>query len=256
MPGSAMITDPFFYVVAVPAVFLYGLSKGGFGGIAILSMPLLSLAISPLQAAAIMLPVLMVQDVVTVWSYRRTWDAATLIHLAPGTLAGILAGYVFAAQVSEPAVRIIVGLIAVAFCLDRWLRPALGEGERRPQNWLSGTLLGGLSGYTSFVIHVGGPPFNMYALPRGLSRDAFVGSAGIFFAVVNLVKVPPFIALGQLTLGSLATAALLFPLAVLSNIVGIWLVRRVPAVLFYRVIYVLTFIVGCVLLAGSIRALA
>lgn len=250
-----MITEPFFYVVAVPAVILYGLSKGGFAGIAILSMPLLSLAISPVQAAAIMLPVLMVQDVVTVWSYRRTWDAATLLHLAPGALAGIVAGYVFASHVSEPAVRLIVGLIAVAFCLDRWLRTAAAEGEVRPQNWLSASVLGWLSGYTSFVIHVGGPPFNMYALPRGLSRDVFVGSAGIFFAVVNVVKVAPFIALGQLTLANLATATALFPLAIVSNMAGIWLVRRVPTVLFYRIIYVLTFVVGCVLLAGAIPAM-
>ncbi|MBY0362084.1 MAG: sulfite exporter TauE/SafE family protein [Phreatobacter sp.] len=249
-----MITDPFFYVVAVPAVILYGLSKGGFSGVAILSMPLLSLAISPIQAAAIMLPVLMVQDVVSVWSYRRTWDKATLIHLAPGALAGILAGYLFAAHVSEPAVRIIVGIIAVAFCLDRWLRPPPAGGEQRPHNWFSGSILGTLCGYTSFVIHVGGPPFNMYAMPRGLSRDVFVGSAALFFAAVNLVKVTPFIALGQLTVGNLATAATLFPLAVLANMGGIWLVRRVPTILFYRIIYILTFGVGCVLLADGVRA--
>lgn len=249
-----MITDPFFYVVAVPAVILFGLSKGGFSGVAILSMPLLSLAISPIQAAAIMLPVLMVQDVVSVWSYRRTWDKATLIHLAPGALAGILAGYVFASYVSEPAVRIIVGIIAVAFCLDRWLRPLPDGGEKRPHNWFSGSILGMLSGYTSFVIHVGGPPFNMYTMPRGLSRDVFVGSAALFFAAVNLVKVTPFIALGQLTFGNLATAATLFPLAVLANMGGIWLVRRLPTILFYRIIYILTFGVGCVLLADGVRA--
>ncbi len=249
-----MITDPFFYVVAVPAVILYGLSKGGFGGVAILSMPLLSLAISPIHAAAIMLPVLMVQDVVTVWSYRKTWDWPTLKHLAPGALVGILAGYVFASYVSEPAVRLIVGIIAVAFCLDRWLRPPPAGGEQRPQDWTAASALGALSGYTSFVIHVGGPPFNMYAMPRGLPRDVFVGTAAVFFAAVNLVKVTPFLALGALTPGNLATAAVLFPLAIVANMGGIWLVRRVPAHLFYRIIYVLTFLVGCVLLVGGVRA--
>jgi uncharacterized membrane protein YfcA len=248
-----MITDPAFYAVAVPAVTLYGLSKGGFAGVAILSMPLLSLVISPIQAAAIMLPVLMVQDVVTVWSYRKTWDGATLLHLAPGALAGIVAGYLFASFVSDAAVRIIVGVIAVAFCLDRWIRHNGKGTEGRPQNWLSGTILGALSGYTSFVIHVGGPPFNMYALARGLPRDVFVGSAALFFAAANLVKVVPFIALGQLTLENVATAAVLFPLAVVANLAGIWLVRRMPAGLFYRLIYMLTFLVGCVLLVGGLR---
>lgn len=248
-----MITDPAFYAVAIPAVTLYGLSKGGFSGIGILSMPLLSLVISPIQAAAIILPVLIVQDVVTVWTFRGKWDAATLWHLAPGALAGILAGYLFASYVSDGAVRIIVGLIAIGFCLDRWLRPAPAI-EGRPQNWLSGTLLGALSGYTSFVIHIGGPPFNMYAIARGLPRDVFVGSSALFFAASNLIKVPPFIALGQLSLENLGTAAVLFPLAVVANMAGIWLVRRMPTGLFYQLIYALTFLVGCVLLAGGIRA--
>lgn len=247
-----MITDPVFYAAAVPAVVLQGLSKGGFSGIAILAAPLLSLVISPVQAAAIMLPVLIVQDAVTVWSYRRTWDGATLLHLAPGALAGIGGGYLAASLVSEPAIRIIVGLIAIGFCLDRWLRRNAAP-EGLPQNWLSGTILGALSGYTSFVIHVGGPPFNMYALARGLSRDVFVGTSAVFFAAVNLVKVPPFLALGQLSPENLATSAVLFPLAVVANLGGIWLVRRVPGALFYRLIYALTFLVGCALLAGGLR---
>jgi len=251
-----MITDPVFYLAAVPAVILYGLSKGGFSGVAILSTPLLALVVSPLQAAAIMLPVLMVQDVVTVWSYRRTWDRRTLLHLAPGALAGIVAGYLFASVVSDAAVRILVGVIAIAFCLDRWLRSPSRRAVLRPHNWASGTILGAISGYTSFVIHVGGPPFNMYAIPRGLARDHFVGTAALFFAALNLVKVPPFLALGVLTPGVLATAAALFPLAVVANLAGIWLVRRVPPDLFYRLIYALTFLVGCVLLAGGLRALA
>ena len=248
-----MITDPVFYAVAVPAVTLYGLSKGGFSGVAILSTPLLALAVPPIQAAAIMLPVLIVQDVVTVWSYRKTWDARTLLHLAPGALLGIAAGFLFASWVSDSAVRIIVGLIAVSFCLDRWIRSG-ARIDARPHDWRSATVLGAISGYTSFVIHVGGPPFNMYALARGLSRDVFVGTAGVFFAAVNLVKVGPFVALGQLTVENLGTAAVLFPLAVAANLAGIWMVRRVPADLFYRLIYGLTFAVGCFLLVSGIRA--
>lgn len=250
-----MITDPSFYAAAIPAVTLYGLSKGGFSGVAILSMPLLSLVISPVAAAAIILPVLMVQDVVTVWSYRKTWDGRTLAYLAPGALAGIATGYAFASVVAEPAVRVIVGLIAVIFCLDRWLRPGAATAAPRPHNGVSATLLGWISGYTSFVIHVGGPPFNMYAMPRGLNRDVFVGTAAMFFAAINLVKVAPFFALGQMTPENLGTAAALFPVAILSNMAGIWLVRRVPAAAFYSIIYALTFVVGAVLLIGGIRAL-
>lgn len=250
-----MIVDPIFYAAAIPAVILYGLSKGGFSGVGILSMPLLALVVSPVQAAAIMLPVLMVQDVVTVTSYRRTWDARTLLYLAPGALLGILAGYVFASLVSDAHVRIIVGLIAVGFCLDIWFRPRPQGAVPRPHDWRAGTLLGGLSGYTSFVIHVGGPPFNMYVLPRGLHRDVFVGTSAMFFAAVNVVKVTPFFALGQFSFENLTTAAVLFPVAIISNMAGIWLVRRVPVDIFYRVIIGLTFAVGLFLLWTGVLAL-
>lgn len=249
-----MIVDPLFYAAAVPAVTLYGLSKGGFQGIGILSMPLLSLVIAPVQAAALILPVLMVQDVVTVWSYRRTWHGPTLLHLVPGALVGILAGFLFASVVSDAAIRLIVGTIAVGFCLDRWLRARAELIQPKPQNWLSGTVFGALSGYTSFVIHIGGPPFNVYAMPRGLSRDVFVGTSAIFFAGVNWVKVPPFLALGQMTLENLSTSAALFPVAIASNAAGIWLVRRVSPAAFYQIIYGLTFLVGSFLLVTGIRA--
>ena len=249
-----MIIDPIFYAAAIPAVTLYGLSKGGFQGIGILSMPLMSLVIAPVQAAAIMLPVLMVQDVVTVWSYRRTWHAPTLFHLVPGALAGIAAGYLFASVVSDPAIRLIVGTIAVGFCLERWFRPRSQSALAAPQSWLWGTVFGALSGYTSFVIHIGGPPFNVYTMPRGLSRDVFVGTSAIFFAGVNWVKVPPFLALGQMTSENLATSAVLFPLAILSNATGIWLVRRVSPTAFYKMIYALTFLIGSFLLSSGLRA--
>lgn len=249
-----MILDPIFYFAAVPAVILCGLSKGGFSGVAILSTPLLALVVPPVQAAAIMLPVLMVQDVVTVSSYRKTWDAKTLAYLFPGALLGILAGYFFAKFVTDAEIRVLIGALALIFCLDVWLRPRPTGALPRPHHWRSGTILGALSGYTSFVIHVGGPPFNMYAVPRGLSRDVFVGTAGIFFAVVNVVKVPPFFALGQFTAENLLTAAALFPAAILSNMAGIWLVRRVPPELFFKIIVWLTFFVGCVLVWTGFRA--
>ncbi|MEI8145186.1 MAG: sulfite exporter TauE/SafE family protein [Alphaproteobacteria bacterium] len=250
-----MITDPIFYLAATPAVFLLGLSKGGFSGVGILSMPLIALVIPPVQAAAIMLPVLMAQDVVTVWSYRKTWDKASLTHLVPGALLGIAAGYVFATVVPESVVRVLIGLIAIGFCLDHWVRPSAAGLAARPHDWRSGTILGAASGYTSFVIHVGGPPFNMYTIPRGLDRDTFVGTAAVFFAFVNLVKLPAFLALGQMSIPNLATAAALLPLAIVSNLFGIWLVRRVPAELFYRMIYALTFIVGVALSISGLRSM-
>ena len=100
----AMLTDPFFYLVAIPAVFLLGLTKGGFAGIGVVAVPMMTLAVSPVMAASIILPILLVQDVVSVWSFRKTWDRSILILMLPAAAVGILLGWALAALVDE-AVR-------------------------------------------------------------------------------------------------------------------------------------------------------
>jgi uncharacterized membrane protein YfcA len=92
-----VLTDPLFYLAAIPAVILLGLAKGGFAGIGILGVPLMALVISPVQAAAILLPILLVQDVVSVWVFRRARNNAVLARMLPGAAIGVVAGYMLAA---------------------------------------------------------------------------------------------------------------------------------------------------------------
>ena len=66
-----IITDPLFYLLAIPAIVALGIGKGGFAGVGMISTPLLALVMPPLQAAAILLPILLCQDVISVWVYRR-----------------------------------------------------------------------------------------------------------------------------------------------------------------------------------------
>src|ERR1700689_4283728 len=94
--SSAVITDPLFYLLAIPAVTLLGLSKGGFAGLGMVSTPMLALIIPPLQAAAILLPLLIVQDAISVWTYRRAWSAWNLKVLMPGAAFGMGMGALFA----------------------------------------------------------------------------------------------------------------------------------------------------------------
>jgi len=243
-----MLTDPLFYAVAIPAVILLGLAKGGFAGIGVVAVPLMALVISPVLAASITLPILLVQDVVSVWSFRKTWDKGLLVLMLPAAAAGIFLGWLLAARVSVAAVELSIGVIAIAFSLQRlWVERAMKTaaaveaGPARP--WL-GALCGAAAGFTSQVAHAGGPPFQIYVLPRRLPRDVFIGTSAIFFATVNWMKVPAYVALGQFTRPVLATAAVLLPLALASTWAGVWLVRRTPAEGFYRLIYLLLIAVG------------
>ena len=241
-----MIDDPWFYAVAIPAVILVGLSKGGFAGISALSLPLLALHISPLKGAAIMLPILMVQDVVSVWAYWRKWDPANLKVLFPGALVGIAAGYFLAAYVDDAAIKLVLGVIALVF----GTRHFLGEKTdvSKTANPKAGVFWGAVSGFTSMIANAGQPPFQVYVMPQRLPRDVFIGTSLIFFAVVNWIKVPPFIALDLFTRETLLTSFALFPLAIAATWVGVLLVRRVPADPFYRIIYLLMILLGAKLI--------
>ncbi|MGW8189360.1 sulfite exporter TauE/SafE family protein [Sphingomonas hankookensis] len=239
-----MIADPVFYALAVPAVLMLGLAKGGFSGMGALSLPMLALAVDPVRAAAILLPILIVQDVVGIWAFRRTIDWRVIAWMLPGAGAGIALGYGFASQVQPSAVLAAVGGISIAFGLWRLWAERHGMPAARPSPGWVGTMFGMASGFTSQIAHAGQPPFQLWVLPRQLPRDVLVGTTALFFGAVNWLKVPAYLALGQFTPENLATSAVLLPLAIAATVAGVWLVRRVSAKRFYRAIYVLMIAVG------------
>lgn len=247
--------DLAFFAVMTPAVILMGLSKGGFSGLGLLSLPLMALIVSPVQAAAIMLPILIVQDVVTVWSYRREFDRRNLATLLPGAGLGVIAGYLLAAKVSDSAVGLAVGVISISFALRRLLGSRSAAAPVTQANYSAGTFWGVICGFTSMVAHAGGPPFQIYLMPQRLPPAVFVGTGALFFALMNWIKVVPYFFLGQFTAQNLTASAVLFPVAIASTLAGVWLVRRVPAERFYTLIYWLLIGVGLKLVYEGVRPL-
>jgi uncharacterized membrane protein YfcA len=255
-----MLTDPLFYAAAVPAVILVGLSKGGLGGaMALLGVPLMALVIPPVQAAAILLPILIVMDMVGLWTWRRESDPKTLLIMLPGAVLGILIGWLTAAYVTETMIRLIVGIVALIFSLD-YARRRWGEAAKdaagRPHNRVSGAFWGTLAGFTSFVSHAGGPPYQIYALPLRQPPGIYVGTSVRFFAVVNAVKVIPYFALGQFDASNLATSAVLLPLAPVATLAGAWAVRRLKAEVFYPLMYAMVFLAALKLIWDGASGMA
>jgi uncharacterized protein len=238
-----MITDPLFYAAAIPAVIILGLAKGGFAGLGILAVPLMALAASPVQAASITLPILIVQDVVSVWAFRHSFERSILLLMVPSAAVGIAAGYALAAFVSSAAVELAIGIVSIAFALFR-LKADRGLAKAPEQSLAAGAFWGAVAGFTSQIAHAGGPPFQIYVLPKRLARDTFIGTSALFFAIINWIKVPAYAALGQFTETNLLTAAVLMPLAIVSTAAGVWLIRRVPTERFYTLIYALLLAVG------------
>ncbi|TNC74380.1 sulfite exporter TauE/SafE family protein [Rubellimicrobium roseum] len=248
--------DPLALAVMALAAAIVGLAKGGLAGVGTMAVPVLALVLSPVQAAAILLPILCLTDIVATWTWWGTWSRRTLALMLPGAIAGIGIGWLTAALVSDAVVRLIVGTVAVAF-VARWLwqlwhrRPAVP----RPEAAAPASFWGSLAGYTSFVAHAGGPPFQVYTLPLGLDPRTLTGTSVAFFTIVNYVKLIPYAALGEFDAQNLGASALLAPVAVAFTFVGAWIIRRMRAEVFYPVTYVLTALVGLKLVWDGLAGL-
>ena len=236
-----MITNPWFYAAAIPALLVTGVSKGGFaGGLGILAVPLMSLTAPPLQVTGIMLPCLILMDLLSTWGYRHSFDKQNLMILLPSALAGNLLGYLTFAWFNDRVLGLMIGLVAVLFALNARLRRGL-DPPPAPRSFLKGTFWGTVSGFTSFISHTGGPPLSVYLLPQRLEKTVYAGTCVMYFAIVNVTKVPSFFLLGQLNAGNLLTSLVLSPLAPLGVAIGIWLHSRIDPKWFFQVIYALVF---------------
>jgi uncharacterized membrane protein YfcA len=246
-----MIQDPFFYLCAIPAVLIFGIAKGGFGGgIAVISVPLMALAVSPVQAAAILLPVLVVMDVVALWSFRGKWDKQNLRFTLPGAIAGIVVGSLVFRYLNDDMIRILIATIALIFCANYYFGSK--TPEPRPASVGRGTFWGAVAGFTSFGIHAGGPPLSVYMLPQQLEKTRLMGTFAIFFATVNAIKLIPYTWLGQFNSQNLLTSLILIPLAPVGVRLGYFLLHKVSERLIYQLCYFFLGIVGVkLLLEGS-----
>ncbi len=242
-----LITAWPFYAVAVPAVLLLGIAKSGFGaGLGSLAVPLMALAVPVPQAAAILMPVLLLMDVLGLAAFRRDFDARLLRLLVPCGLLGTVIGTLSFRLMDAHTVAAIVGACTLLFLAQRLLFPPRVDSAPPPR-WV-GALLSVMSGFTSFVAHAGGPPINAYVIPQRLQPITFTATMAVFFFAINLSKWIPYGWLGLLDLRSMATSLVLLPLAPIGVWSGVRIARRIDAKLFYRLIYAGMFFTGCKLL--------
>lgn len=251
-----MITDPYFYFVAIPAVLITGISKGGMGGgLAILAVPMMSLVISPVQAAAIMLPILCVMDIVGVWGFRGTYDKGNLNTILPAAAVGILIGAFSFHYLSEHHIKLLIGAIALIFTINYWYKKIRKvETEIKPASKLRGSFWGALAGFTSFSVHAGGPPITIYMLPQKLDKTLFVGTTVIIFFAINHMKLLPYGWLGLFDSTNLMTSLALIILAPIGVFLGMYLHKRISDFWFFLICYSMLFMAGCKLMYEGLSA--
>jgi uncharacterized protein len=239
--------DIWFWALALLAALFVGASKGGLPMIGVLAVPIMALAISPVVAAGLLLPIYIVSDVYGLWLYRKSYDLRNIRIIVPAATIGIGIGWAAASITSAIQVKLLVGIIGLSYCIEAVLNFHRNLPPR-PADVPRGFFWGTIAGFTSFVSHAGAPPYQMYVLPQRLEKMVYAGTSTIIFAIINLLKLPPYWFLGQVNIGSLETGLYLAPVAVAGAYLGYKLTSVIPQKLFFRIVEVALFLVSVKLL--------
>lgn len=238
-----LLSQPLAYIlVATLAAFAVGLSKGGLPAVGALAVPVMALQISPVVAAGLLLPIYVASDALGLWLYRREYDRRNLRILIPAGLLGVAIGWATAHAISEQRVMLFVGLVGLFYCLSSWLRRETATPQ--PADLPRGIAWGTLVGFSSFVAHSGAAPFQVYVLPQRLQKMVFAGTSTILFAIINFAKIVPYWALGQMNLGTLESALLLIPVAMVGAVAGVHATRLLPEKLFFELVKIALFLIS------------
>lgn len=248
-----MPTDMWFWIIATIAALFVGASKGGLPMVGVLAVPLLSIKMSPVVAAGMTLPIYIISDMYGLWMYRKEYSLRNIQIIASAAVIGVAIGWATASITSENLVKFFVGVIGLYYCVDLFIKsrrktPVEPQAADVPR----GVFWGAITGFTSFVSHSGGAPFQMYVLPQKLEKMVYAGTSTITFAIINLVKLPPYWMLGQVNVSSVETAAKLIPIALFGAWGGYHLTRIIPEKVFYRIVEVALFILSIKLIYDAL----
>jgi uncharacterized membrane protein YfcA len=240
-------SDPVFWLIAGAAVTCLSLSKSGFVGLGLVATPLFTLVIPSMEAVAILLPVMLVQDYFSAFVYRRDWNGPTLLPTTLGAIVGIGLAWLLATHFPAAFINVAVGVIALVLALSRLFPTKSGDSIKQPAP-VPGLIWGAISGFAGTLANAGGPPFLAYVLPQRLANTTFAATMALYCATINTMKVLPLLALGQLSIRNLSASAALMPLAVATTFLGIRLLRATRAEAFYRFTYVTIFLIAVALI--------
>jgi len=247
-----IVSDPWFYVTAIPAVFIYGIGKGGLGGaLGIIAVPLMALTVVPTQAAAILLPILCLMDFFAVKQHYRDADRSILKRMLPGCIFGVMLAGLFLSVLSESGLKLVIGTLSLLFCLQYMV---VGIDKQKKGGLFSVWFWSILSGFSSTALHAGGGPASIYLLPLKLEKITLIATMAVLFAIINVFKLIPYSLLGEFDHTNLMTSLVLMPLAPVGVKLGVYLLHRASQKLVYRLCYLFLFMSGSKLFWDGITA--
>ncbi len=238
-----MIVDWQFYAFAIPAVVLFGMGKGGLGGVFTLAaVPLITLGTNTVTAVAVLLPILCVMDIIVVHKYWKYWDYHTCKPIFAGIVVGSIFGFWFWGSVDEQLLLLVIGSIAIVFATNF----LIGVEPQLPRryNHIFGVICSTIAGFASFIIHAGAAPLTIYLNTLKLSPIKFMATFTMAFALSNYGKLIPYYMLDMLSTKYLLTALVLMPLAPIGVGLGFYFLKKFNVKIFQTYIAVTLLIIG------------
>jgi uncharacterized membrane protein YfcA len=249
---------PYQWAAAALGAMFIGMAKAGIAGINGLFVGLFALVLpSVRQATGVVLPLIMVGDWIAVTVYRRHLQWRHLGRLFPWAAGGVVLGYFAMGHFSDRTIKTLVGGIIVTLSvLSYWHRfrsrpaPAGADGDSGAEriHWVLGACMGIVAGFTTLVANAAGPLMAIYLVAMRLPKMEYVGTTAIFFALLNLFKLPFMIRLGLVSLPSLTFDALLVPAVLIGLMMGRWLLTRMNQRLFEELALGVSAMTGIVML--------
>ncbi len=248
-----METYIYWFLITLAAVFV-GMGKGGLPVIATLGVPSLSLIMSPITAAGLLLPVYIVSDIFALSAYRRDFSWPVLKIGMVGMTFGVVIGGLTASYVIEWVVTLLIGLMGFLFALDQLLKKRQSLQKKNAQiNPTKGYFWCTIAGFTSFISHTGGPPWQIFTIPLGLAKSVFVGTSVILFSYCNVIKLIPYIWLGQIDTSSFKISLVMMIPATIAVYIGVNLVKLIPEATFFKIVTWALFSISIKLIWDGIR---
>ena len=237
MPAAEQ--DPLYVAVVIAVLgFMIGVSKGGFGGLGALLTPLLALVLPVALAVGVLLPMLMVGDAFAVSMYWKEWDLSLVKRMLPAGIAGALVGTVLLSWLPPDGLRTVLGVFVLVLVAYKFISDRVQAMRYEARLWHA-PAAGFLAGLASGMFNNGGPAFSSYLLLQKLKARPFIATSAIYFAILNLIKLPGFLYTGVLDLSLLFSLWWVFAFIPLGIWVARMLLTRVSPSAFEGIIVVL-----------------
>lgn len=237
-----------FYLMAALVAFLIGLSKGGLGGtLGALATPLMALVMPSGRVIGLVLPILMFADVFAVTLHWGNWNRKLILLLLPGSLLGVTIGTFLITNAPTRTLRVLLGVIVLIFVAYKvFEKRIMAFFSYEGRDW-HGLVAGMVTGFSSSLAHIGGPPVSIYLLMEKVTPSVFIATSALFFFILNWIKVPYYIYARQFDAQLMWQIAWLMPLVPLGVWVGKWAANKLDRDTFEKVIVALLGLIGVML---------